>query len=168
MGEKLQIQGRVGGSAAVVRCAVIDGNSRRVTVSFVFAVVASMVAGCSQMSSADLSDLSNCGDLVFPERTELIWGRQDSMFGDELTDGVVEIPADRIAEFKERSGLAAFEPGLPIVTSPDGTWRDSGRAELLEDIGKVEHMVNENKSPTRYVMIHDDGVFRTVFVSLGC
>lgn len=90
------------------------------------------------------------------------------MFGDELTDGVVSIPADRIAEFKERSALAAFEPGLPIVTRPDETWRDSGRADLLEDIGKVEHMVNENKSPTRYVMIHDDGTFRTVFVSLGC
>ena len=57
--------------------------------------------------------LTQCGNLVFPEDVKVVWYHRKATFGDEITDGVVEIPVGAVAEFKNRSGLDTFEPGGP-------------------------------------------------------
>ncbi|WP_406232118.1 hypothetical protein [Nocardia sp. NBC_01009] len=130
-------------------------------------LVVSLVAGCSGDTSSHLSIVADCGKLVFPDDVELVWYHREVMFGDQMTDAVVDIPAGEVEEFKKRSGMDKFDAGVPPGWRE--AWEDSGQAQLLMENAGNEHLVELNKSPTRWVVIHTGGnESRRVFIRSGC
>ncbi|WP_280346659.1 hypothetical protein [Nocardia neocaledoniensis] len=128
--------------------------------------LAGLVVGCSGGDSDDLQNLASCGEFVFPTDAKVIWFQENDTFGDTLLDAVVEITASSVPEFKQRSQLNEFAPGVPKYWRQ--TWSDIGEAQLLARDAGNEHLVELNKSPTRWVVIHDSGATRQLFLRAGC
>lgn len=128
--------------------------------------LAGLVVGCSGGDSDDLQNLASCGEFVFPADAKVIWFQENDTFGDTLLDAVVEITASSVPEFKQRSQLNEFAPGVPKYWRQ--TWSDIGEAQLLAPDAGNEHLVELNKSPTRWVVIHDSGATRQLFLRAGC
>jgi hypothetical protein len=81
---------------------------------------------------------------------------------------VVDIPFGSVGEFKQRSGLAQFDPGVPWWKS---YWDATGMTDLLSTDSGNEHSVIENRDidELRFVIIHDGGgETRRVFVRTNC
>lgn len=146
---------------------VIRRQCRGARIVVFVGVLFALVAGCGSDDSEDLDNMADCGNFVFPDDVKLVWYHQKLMFGDELTNAVVDIPVGEIEEFKQRSGLEKFEPGVPRRWRE--SWEDSGQAQLLANDTGNEHLVELNRSPTRWVVIHDtDSTPRRVFLTAGC
>ncbi|MEV6214289.1 hypothetical protein [Nocardia sp. NPDC051833] len=125
-----------------------------------------LVVGCSGGDSDDLKNLASCGEFAFPDDAKVVWFHENATFGDTLLDAVVEISGSEVPEFKQRSQLNKFEPGVPKYWRQ--TWSDIGQAQLLANDAGNEHLVELNQSPTRWVVIHDSGETRQLFIRVGC
>ncbi|MFE6923827.1 hypothetical protein ACFVAV_22570 [Nocardia sp. NPDC057663] len=139
-------------------------RARRTTIRIVAlgSMLASIV-GCSN-EKADLGSMAACGQLVFPADTKLREYKEDTFFNDQASTAVVEIPSDKIAEFKRESALDRFMPGVP--SSWKQYWSD---AELLGSSTGSEHSDEQNRADARWVVIHDLGTgTNRVLVRAAC
>ncbi|MFI5501481.1 hypothetical protein ACIA5E_20660 [Nocardia asteroides] len=139
---------------------------RRIGTGTLACLLTGLIAGCSGGDSDDLGNLASCGEFVFPADAKVTWFHENSTFGDTLLDAVVEISPTAVPDFKQRSHLDKFEPGVPKYWRQ--TWNDIGQAQLLANDAGNEHLVELNQSPTRWVVIHDSGETRQLFIRVGC
>ncbi|MEV0246310.1 hypothetical protein AB0H76_06975 [Nocardia sp. NPDC050712] len=122
---------------------------------------------CSEDDSEKLRKVSECGNFVFPDDVNLIWYRREVMTGDAIAEAVVDIPAAGIEEFKQRSVLSKFDPGVPPRWR-ESFWQGSGQDDLLASEAGNIHLVEPNQTPPRWVVLHDNGSDARVFVRAAC
>ncbi len=93
---------------------------------------------------------------------ELVSYHEKLVGHDQVLVAVVDMSADQVAEFKQRSELVRFKPGVPI------SWLEQwDGADVLKSEAGNEHLVDPN--PWLRVAIHDSGgQSRRVFLSLAC
>ncbi|MEU3012596.1 hypothetical protein [Nocardia asteroides] len=139
---------------------------RSIHLSTLACLLTGLVVGCSGGASGDLDNLASCGEFVFPDDAKVTWFHENATFGDTLLDAVVEMSPSAVPDFKQRSRLDKFEPGVPKYWRQ--TWSDIGQAQLLANDAGNEHLVELNQSPTRWVVIHDSGETKQVFIRVGC
>ncbi|MFD3747986.1 hypothetical protein [Nocardia sp. NPDC058633] len=125
------------------------------------------IGGCSADKEDEMSHLSTCADLSFPEDANIAWYQHDTRFRESTSIAVVDIPTGSVSEFKQRSGFAEFAPGVPSPWKP--YWEATGMSDLLTSDAGNEHSVEGYRDPRRYVVIHDGGDKTSrVFVHTDC
>ncbi|WP_406270839.1 hypothetical protein OH799_29550 [Nocardia sp. NBC_00881] len=141
---------------------------KRVWITFA-AVLALATARLWWMASIEADEIRHleCADVTFPEGADLVWYESKGVFA-STSVAVVDIPFGSVGEFKQRSGLAQFDPGVPWWKS---YWDATGMTDLLSTDTGNEHSVIENRDidQLRFVIIHDGGgETRRVFVHTNC
>ncbi|MEV6279202.1 hypothetical protein [Nocardia sp. NPDC051832] len=133
---------------------------------FATALLGSLV-GCAD-ESEQLGIVADCGKLVLPPDVELLFYERDVMFGDQIVEAIFDIPRGALDAFKHQSGLTRFDPGVPARWRQE-SWLASGQTDLLASDAENEHLVEMNRTPTRWVVIHDSADDSTrVFFRAGC
>lgn len=114
-----------------------------------------------------MSHLSTCANVSFPEDANVVWYQHDTRFRESTSVAVVDIPIGSVDDFKQRSGLAQFAPGVP--PSWRSYWEATGMNDLLTTDAGNEHSVEGYRDPRRYVVIHDGGdKIKRIFVNTDC
>ncbi|MEU8896111.1 hypothetical protein [Nocardia sp. NPDC048505] len=126
------------------------------------------VPGCAEDTAEQLRIVADCGNFVFPTGVDLVWYHREVMFGDSVAEAVVDIPTGQLSDFKERSKLVEFAPGVPTRWK-ESFWQGSGQIELLSDVERNQRLVEVNQTPARAVIVHDRGSDSPrVFVRAAC
>jgi hypothetical protein len=142
---------------------------KRVWITFA-AVLALATARLWWLASIEADEIRHlaCGGVTFPEGADLVWYESERIGFSWTSVAVVDIPFGSVGEFKQRSGLAQFDPGVPWWKS---YWDATGMTDLLSTDTGNEHSVIENRDidELRFVIIHDGGgETRRVFVRTNC
>ncbi|WP_194813607.1 hypothetical protein [Nocardia sp. XZ_19_385] len=140
---------------------MISTLSSRIIATVSACAIILLIPACT--SDADKFDnLTECGNLRFPDAVELVSYHEKLVGHDQVLVAVVDMSADQVAEFKQRSELVRFKPGVPI------SWLEQwDGADVLKSEAGNEHLVDPN--PWLRVAIHDSGgQSRRVFLSLAC
>ncbi|MFE6924836.1 hypothetical protein ACFVAV_27690 [Nocardia sp. NPDC057663] len=125
------------------------------------------VGGCSSNQEQQISHLSQCANIAFPEGADVVWYEHDTRFRESTSVAVVDIPNGSIDDFKQRSGFAEFAPGVPL--SWKSYWDTTQLNDPLTTDAGNEHSIEGYRDPRRYVVIHDGGgETRRVFIHTDC
>ncbi|MFD4434120.1 hypothetical protein [Nocardia sp. NPDC058497] len=121
--------------------------------------------GCADQPE-QMGHLSKCANVTFPPGADVVWYEHDNRFRESTSVAVVDIPSGSVGEFKQRSGFAEFAPGVPSTWK--SYWDATGMNDLLMTDAGNEHSIEGYRDPRRYVVIHDGGETRRVFVHTDC
>ncbi|MFD4443549.1 hypothetical protein ACFWPK_27605 [Nocardia sp. NPDC058519] len=130
-------------------------------------MIAVGIGGCSADPGDEISHLSTCAEISFPEDADVVWYQHDTRFRESTSAAVVDIPIGSFGEFKRLSGFAEFAPGAPSSWKP--YWAATGMNDPLTTDAGNEHSVEGYRDPRRYVVIHDGGNEKLrIFVHTDC
>lgn len=138
---------------------------RSVGLAFVTAVLVILAGGCSS-NRANLLTLEACGKFVFPSSIRLVEYEEKNSFTDAGSLSVVDLPHKDLDEFKSRSGLDEFNPGVPQGWRD--YWKNSAHVALLESDAGNEYSPG-SATTMRWIVVHSaSGGVDRIFLRVWC